>query len=173
VWKDNQLKRTFGIDGEKRAALLQAINDDAAFLREHDCIDYSLFVCVHTVGDATVAACTQDVASPAAAVALIEANGGIVSKDGKEIFFIGIIDFLSRYGTLAKKGAHFFKRFLWTNAELSTVNAKYYADRFDNYLPTIVGVVDDDDDGDDAAVDDSTNDKARARTMSDVEIAAV
>ena len=58
-------------------------------------------------------------------------------------YFVGIIDFLSRFKTWKKKSikqvllllklslfssaAHFFKSFLWTDEELSTVPAHYYA----------------------------------------------
>jgi len=54
----------------------------------------------------------------------------------KEVYHVGLIDFLSRY-YLAKKTAHFFKSALWEDQMLSTVPPEFYANRFKEYLPTI------------------------------------
>ncbi|KAL6047260.1 Moesin/ezrin/radixin 1 [Balamuthia mandrillaris] len=54
----------------------------------------------------------------------------------QEVYFIGIIDPLSRYG-VRKQLAHFLKRSLWTDETLSTVPANYYAERYLDYMPLI------------------------------------
>jgi hypothetical protein len=55
----------------------------------------------------------------------------------KEIYFIGVIDFLSRY-FLKKKTANFFKTFLWKADTLSTIPPQVYYNRWCDYLPTIL-----------------------------------
>lgn len=62
---------------------------------------------------------------------------GMPSADRKEVYFVGIIDFLSRY-FLKKKIANRMKRFLWTPAQLSTVPPPFYLQRFKEYIPTII-----------------------------------
>jgi len=61
------------------------------------------------------------------------------SSDSKipEVYFVAIIDILSRYG-VRKKLAHLLKSALWTDAALSTVPADYYAERYFDYVKTIL-----------------------------------
>jgi len=67
----------------------------------------------------------------------VEINSPIPSIPGvKEVYHVGLIDFLSRY-YLAKKTAHLFKSVLWEDQMLSTVPPDFYANRFKEYLPTI------------------------------------
>lgn len=58
-------------------------------------------------------------------------------EDNDEIYFFGIIDFLSRY-YIKKKTANFFKKFLWEEQTLSTVPPATYCERFCNYVPSII-----------------------------------
>jgi len=141
MWKDNQLHRKFMPTNNARA-LQKALEDDAKFLCSQNCIDYSLLVGVHTVEENK----TRDGnAEGGAAVggALHKGNGKSFapvhgSWDGKqEIYFVGVIDFLSRWAA-KKKIANFMKRFLWKPQTLSTVPPTYYRDRWLAYIPQIV-----------------------------------
>lgn len=62
-------------------------------------------------------------------------RGGVESADGSEVYYMGIIDFLSPYAT-KKKMAHLFKRGVLLNeaATLSLVPADFYASRFQLFL---------------------------------------
>eukprot|EP01090_Pellita_catalonica_P000561 TRINITY_DN10382_c0_g1_i3.p2 TRINITY_DN10382_c0_g1~~TRINITY_DN10382_c0_g1_i3.p2 ORF type:complete len:104 (-),score=25.76 TRINITY_DN10382_c0_g1_i3:45-356(-) len=67
----------------------------------------------------------------------------IVSAAGseKEIYYIAVIDILSRYG-VRKKVAHLLKARLWEDAALSTVPADYYAERYFEFVDTILVTTD-------------------------------
>jgi len=56
--------------------------------------------------------------------------------DMNELYFVSIIDYLSRY-TLKKKAAHFVKRFLWPSNQLSTIPSSQYAQRFTDFMSTV------------------------------------
>lgn len=144
IWKDNQLKRKFY--PVKYKTLIATLEKDADFLRSHLCIDYSLLIGVHTITKA------QQRQAREAKEKSIDAEeegedkkeqktsglfSGVSNQAGDEVYFIGIIDFLSRY-FLKKKTANFFKNFLWNDETLSTVPPKYYCDRWKNYLPTVL-----------------------------------
>jgi len=136
VWKDNQINRVFMTHPRTYDMLMDSIKEDVAFLQSHDMMDYSLLVGVaNTRGVNTKALFPQNyfdkLASPGEAP--------VISSDPAfgEVYTIGIIDFLSQYQTWKKQTAHFFKSFLWSDEELSTVNSKYYAERFLTYMKTI------------------------------------
>lgn len=65
-------------------------------------------------------------------------HGGILSADGTEIYFIGIIDYLTLYGK--RKTAETIIRstlLQQTRDKISTVPPIEYADRFRKYMETI------------------------------------
>lgn len=126
VWKDNQLRRTFKLGKQQRDALLHSINGDAAFLSENNMMDYSLLVGVQEKEDERLSHSHE----------LSELEGQPYYSGHKEVLFIGIIDFLSRYG--AKKiAAHTLKSIVWDTSQLSTIDAKSYAERYTNYFPDV------------------------------------
>lgn len=130
--------------------LIETLSKDAAFLRDHLCLDYSLLIGVHDpklVDEAKLdpgspdhkqahaltfehanspkrgrsrARSSMDIKSgmfiPAQNVVTGEAEG--------EIYFVALIDFLSRY-FVKKKIANFFKTKLWDEDTLSTVPPVY------------------------------------------------
>lgn len=64
--------------------------------------------------------------------------GGILSADGTEIYFLGIIDYLTLYGK--RKTAETIIRstlLQQTREKISTVPPAEYADRFRRYMATI------------------------------------
>jgi len=84
-----------------------------------------------TIREVAIHTTAEDFATPSASP-VVPAPEGL-----PEIYTVGIIDFLSRYQTFKKQTAHFFKSFLWTDDELSTVNSEFYSRRFENYLDVI------------------------------------
>jgi len=134
------------------------------FLKSHDIIDYSLLVGVHLKEKPKGVDCMDGDISPRPTdepksdsqpshffssspdgskgtaeneTTNAEINAAIPSIPYvKEVYQVGLIDFLSRY-YLAKKTAHLFKSVLWEDQMLSTVPPEFYANRFKEYLPTI------------------------------------
>eukprot|EP01006_Ploeotia_vitrea_P016865 TRINITY_DN47789_c0_g1_i1.p1 TRINITY_DN47789_c0_g1~~TRINITY_DN47789_c0_g1_i1.p1 ORF type:complete len:894 (-),score=65.71 TRINITY_DN47789_c0_g1_i1:81-2762(-) len=95
---------------------------------------------------------TQGIVSPTSAIVsgdnntriFLETPGpGCVSmlgyyEDRWELYTVGIIDCLTEYN-MKKKSANFFKKWLWSAPQLSTVPPAYYAKRFLFYLQNIFG----------------------------------
>jgi len=134
---------------------------DVEFLGIYNCMDYSLLVGVHWMAEDKVNKEKHDIDMStnvdtkenglwcmlkSGAESMLEE----MSKENKstcmqelhsteklrEIYFIGIIDILSRYG-VRKKVAHLLKSALWEDSALSTVPADYYASRYINYVRSI------------------------------------
>lgn len=61
---------------------------------------------------------------------------GVPSLQGHETYYIGLIDMLTEYNW-KKKTANFCKKFLWTEATLSTIPPKGYEQRIDRYAHRI------------------------------------
>lgn len=158
IWKDNQLNRQFYPDNAVQ--LVETLAADAKFLASQRCIDYSLLVGVHK-NNKKCPLITQLSQNRISALQRLSDSKssekrysfsivddvvgvGLPSTEGNhdEVYFFGIIDFLSRYFT-KKKAAHYMKRIRWESEELSTVNPEYYQDRFTKYVPTIIKVPDD------------------------------
>lgn len=144
VWKDNQLHRKFFPDAA--ASLIANLAKDAHFLASLKCIDYSLLVGVHTVTETDEVSVTENPRGRECShlysfsqvhddVGLGFPSTAVVRE--KEVYFFGIIDFLSRYLT-KKKCAHFWKTFLWPEDTLSTIPEDLYCDRFVKYLSTVI-----------------------------------
>jgi hypothetical protein len=147
VFKDNQVARVFEASPSVRDALIETMKNDVVFLRRHDLIDYSLLVglveppaapaapvplgALATIREVSLHTTAEDFRQPGACP-VVPAPEGL-----PEIYTVGIIDFLSRYRVWKKQTAHFFKSFLWTDAELSTVNSTFYSQRFEAYLDVI------------------------------------
>lgn len=72
--------------------------------------------------------------------AVSEFDEGVHSLFDQEIYYIGIIDMLTKYGT-AKKAANFFKSFLWHNDTLSTIPPKEYESRIARFTRIVFPVV--------------------------------
>lgn len=165
VWKDNQLQsRTFS--PVNTPELLAMLRVDALFLREQECIDYSLLVGIHNATEKRPANDEANnntnvgrISGGNASMSLVDTirlsvetrhgraysmiemdkniGVGIPSEDNTELYFFGVIDFLSRY-FWKKKVANFAKRALWAQETLSTVPPPMYCDRWVNYLKTII-----------------------------------
>jgi 1-phosphatidylinositol-4-phosphate 5-kinase len=64
-------------------------------------------------------------------------DGGIISENGNEIIFLGIIDILTEYNC-KKSTEHFFKMLRYCSNDMSCVNPIYYKDRFFNYMKKVI-----------------------------------
>lgn len=142
IIKDNQLERVFF--PQDCEMLRKTLISDADFLNSQNCIDYSLLVGVHVRGSNSSSEeedykqhqqQQQQFGGRRGSVSLLKE--GIPSEIRKETYFIGIIDFLSRFET-KKKIANCCKRFLWESATLSTVPPLYYRDRWVKYLDAVL-----------------------------------
>ena len=60
-------------------------------------------------------------------------GGGLLSTDGENLYFIGIIDILTEYNN-KKRMEHLFKGMVHGNSSISCVPPKKYSLRFQKYL---------------------------------------
>eukprot|EP00668_Euglena_longa_P015946 GGOE01020132.1.p1 GENE.GGOE01020132.1~~GGOE01020132.1.p1 ORF type:complete len:297 (+),score=22.85 GGOE01020132.1:103-993(+) len=131
VHKDKDLNHHFELEAHQLQMLQRQLLVDTAFLREHDLMDYSLFIAVIPKPP------THPHPHPPPRSMFNADYGGIlVEGTTPQVLYLGIIDMLTDYNP-KKKVANFCKNFIWTNAELSTVPAAYYANRFLMYMDVI------------------------------------
>ena len=64
-------------------------------------------------------------------------DGGIISETGNEIYFLGIIDILTKYNWV-KKAEHFTKMIRYCSNEMSCTPPEHYKDRFCSYMSGVV-----------------------------------
>lgn len=149
--KDKDLTRLFWLERSVRLKLLQALMRDYEFLTNAGLMDYSLLIGVaYNEEDTTQSRKriqSMRLSYPIGNendVSLIELRpssqlrgpsddheffAGISSLLEQEVYFIGIIDILTRY-TFKKKVANFCKSFLWRSETLSTIPpVEYHRDR--------------------------------------------
>jgi len=129
--------------------LLRQIEADCDFLRRNNVIDYSLLLGVHDVlssdqhlapspvgniNRSPVAASEHD--SEAGAQASLSNwadGGGVISSDGKAVYFLGIIDILTSYDS-RKKLEHIAKAVLDDRHGVSCCEPNFYAERFSGFM---------------------------------------
>uniref|UniRef100_A0A6U8KJS9 PIPK domain-containing protein n=1 Tax=Eutreptiella gymnastica TaxID=73025 RepID=A0A6U8KJS9_9EUGL len=136
VTKDNEITRKFYVPHPTRRDFFGQLQMDMHLLEGHGLMDYSVLVgTIPCLG----------VPRPQGELGLCgghSAQGtvwmwGSDPKGNPEIYMVGIIDCLTKY-TMKKTAAHFFKTFLWTPAQLSTVKPGYYALRLGTYMEHMV-----------------------------------
>ena len=64
-------------------------------------------------------------------------DGGIISESKNEIYFVGIIDILTKFG-FKKKCEHFAKKLRYCSNNMSCIPPQMYRDRFVNYMNQII-----------------------------------
>lgn len=113
--------------GKKRKEhLMEQIRKDVEMLQRNLIIDYSLLLGVSRVG--------QKVPKKVGFAILSEVDdGGMMSKQGKDLYFLGVIDILTFYGA-KKKLEHFFKTRVYKKDEVSCAPPDFYADRFLKFM---------------------------------------
>eukprot|EP00123_Amoebidium_parasiticum_P011231 comp20595_c1_seq1/m.26535 comp20595_c1_seq1/g.26535 ORF comp20595_c1_seq1/g.26535 comp20595_c1_seq1/m.26535 type:complete len:643 (-) comp20595_c1_seq1:169-2097(-) len=123
VFKDKDLDRKFYICEEEKVGFLTRLSNDIGFFAANNLMDYSLLIGVTT----PVLEDEKDFDRP---MWLYTKNS---APEKEEAYQIGFIDCLTSYG-FRKKTANAFKSALWTQDQLSTINAPAYADRIKKYL---------------------------------------
>jgi hypothetical protein len=64
-------------------------------------------------------------------------DGGIISETGNEVYFVGIIDILTKYN-FKKKCEHFIKMVRYCSNNMSCTPPDMYRDRFVNYMNKVI-----------------------------------
>lgn len=149
VFKDLQLARVFELEPTAREQIVQNLMNDAQWLMEQGCIDYSLLVGVAENNEFSLSLDDEvNKDQPFVTNIVIENNTAqhavvgvppfIKAKDSyAELFQVSIVDFLARYDTFVKKTAHALKSLRWKDEELSTVHNNIYGARLKEYVCAI------------------------------------
>lgn len=118
----------------RKHKLLRQIEQDVKFLERNNIIDYSLLVGVHQIDTDMNVGPVRNEHHPF----FKSDDGGMLSEDGKEIYFVSIIDTLITYGT-SKFLEHQFKSVWFGNEHgVSVVDPEQYATRFMTFVSSIV-----------------------------------
>ena len=132
--KDNNFtkeNRKIRIGRSRKKFLMEQIEKDAEILRRADIIDYSLLLGISNVD-------YREKPKKNILGQFAETDGGgLISEDGQELYFLGIIDILTHYGA-KKKLEHLFKKTIHKKASVSCAPPDYYAQRFLNYMETVI-----------------------------------
>lgn len=127
----NQQEKKLYVGLERKRALMRQIEKDCDLFMTMKIIDYSLLAGLHKLSAPLV------VEKHNGLVPLAESdNGGLLSTDGNTLYFIGIIDILTKYSTKKKLEHAFKKRF--QGDQISCIPPKQYAERFMNYMDSIL-----------------------------------
>jgi len=127
----NESGRKLSIGRERKQYIVQQIERDIEMLRDLKINDYSLLVGIHFVQRKT------EIRKCEGFVPFAERDdGGMLSQDGKFLYFIGIIDILTKYGT-RKKIEHFAKGTMFGKKKISCIPPKDYATRFYAYIESV------------------------------------
>uniref|UniRef100_A0A7S2QQZ2 PIPK domain-containing protein n=1 Tax=Lankesteria abbotti TaxID=340204 RepID=A0A7S2QQZ2_9APIC len=136
---------------EKREKLIETIRKDADFCRRQMILDYSLLVGIHYKPDTSAPKVETNYdsffvqptsRSVAAAMASAEENkpfyrrdmGGMLSVDGEKLYYMGIIDVLTKWNTV-KRVEHSVKSVNRRQAAgVSCVHPDPYAERFVEFI---------------------------------------
>lgn len=111
---------------DNKLFLIKTLRKDCNFFRLNNIIDYSLLLGIHSLDDYEM-----ENFIPSNLVN-IPNNCQIISKDGKEIYFMAIIDFLTEFN-VKKKTEYIFRR-IFFGPTISSVPTKEYAERFFSFI---------------------------------------
>jgi len=111
---------------------LGQLKADVYFLARNNIIDYSLFIGIHQLRE-------EDEQHLMGLSSLTYnsyfANGICTVISHAEIYFIQIVDILTTYDANVANSAKFI---IYTQDELSTVNAQFYGERFLNFVSSFI-----------------------------------
>eukprot|EP01064_Diplonema_japonicum_P026819 TRINITY_DN3840_c6_g1_i1.p1 TRINITY_DN3840_c6_g1~~TRINITY_DN3840_c6_g1_i1.p1 ORF type:complete len:898 (+),score=186.15 TRINITY_DN3840_c6_g1_i1:149-2842(+) len=134
--KDLDFKRKLEIDSELRRLLMNQIRADSGLLAGEKLNDYSLLIGIHTnecvIDDEPSEEFAQE-------PFFRKFEGGMLSGDKREIYFVGIIDLLTSFG-LRKKGEYTVKSVWYRTGKVSCVPPDEYQERFVQYVESIFPV---------------------------------
>ena len=149
--------------GEKNDILLKQIKNDADFLCKIQANDYSLLLGIHYINkekkaqhisssnilnlrtnieDSFLRESSLSDKSCDSRKEKLKAlqdfeDGGIISETGNEIYFVGIIDILTKFN-FKKKCEHFIKMVRYCSNNMSCTPPEMYRDRFVNYMSKVI-----------------------------------
>eukprot|EP01114_Cavostelium_apophysatum_P006593 TRINITY_DN1797_c0_g1_i2.p2 TRINITY_DN1797_c0_g1~~TRINITY_DN1797_c0_g1_i2.p2 ORF type:complete len:237 (-),score=82.61 TRINITY_DN1797_c0_g1_i2:131-841(-) len=149
--KDQNLTRKLKLTPSQKAEFMKQVEADAKFLKDHGIMDYSLLVGFHFKDNNAVMSpndvrinIVSNESTPInqgeeSTNAINLENKGILSTDGKEIYFIGMIDILQAYN-LNKKTERCFKIYFLRSDRLglSVQPVQVYFERFVSRLHLII-----------------------------------
>jgi len=140
VKKDLDLKESIFVGHDLKTLILQQVQNDASFLRDHDIIDYSFLLGIHSKDKAVAGDQVTDksVASSTYFSSFQSEEGGLYERKedgsfGSKVYFVGIIDSLIRYG-VRKTAEHNLKSMVYASNTMSVVPPDIYHNRFTNFL---------------------------------------
>ena len=128
--KDLDFNSKISVGRENKKILLFQVEQDSEFLQRLNIIDYSLLLGIHEVQGNSI---LSDKNSPFSE----KDDGGLLSTSKKELYFIGIIDFLTKFGA-KKKIEHFVMGTLHGKKQVSCVPPLDYFKRFVTYIDSII-----------------------------------
>ena len=145
-------KEKINID-KKRNIILEQIKKDSDFLAKIGANDYSLLLGIHNLNneekdiniiDSTSIDKISEMTSYSGGKRLQQLkeivdydDGGILSENGNQIYYLGIIDILTDYG-FAKQMEHFVKMMRYCSNKMSCIPPDLYSERFYNYMKNTV-----------------------------------
>ena len=150
--------------GEKREILLNQIKQDADFLCKIGVNDYSLLLGIHYINrdkktlvqqmndinkertienedsflkESTLSDRSCDSRQEKLKTLIDFEDGGIISETGNEVYYVGIIDILTKFN-FRKKCEHFIKMVRYCSNKMSCTPPEMYRDRFVNYMAKVI-----------------------------------
>ena len=151
--------------GDKNDILLKQIKNDADFLCKIEANDYSLLLGIHYINkekkttnnqlnttnviqnktniedsflkESTLSDKSCDSRQEKLKALIDFEDGGIISETGNEVYFVGIIDILTKFG-FKKKCEHFIKMLRYCSNNMSCTPPQMYRDRFVNYMNKVI-----------------------------------
>ena len=149
--------------GEKNDILLKQIKNDADFLCKIEANDYSLLLGIHYINkekksqklsstniihnktgiedsilkESSLSDKSCDSRQEKLKALIDFEDGGIISETGNEVYFVGIIDILTKYNW-KKKCEHFVKMVRYCSNNMSCTPPDMYRDRFVNYMNKVI-----------------------------------
>lgn len=114
------------LSDENKGFLMKILRKDCEFFKENNIIDYSMLLGIHSFDSFELKELNLDnlVRKPN--------NCQLLSKDGKNIYFLAIIDFLTDFN-FKKRSEYTFCRMLF-GPTISAIPTKDYAERFYDFI---------------------------------------
>ena len=143
--KDNDFKRSINVGPRAKAVLLQQVECDTRWMESHNICDYSLLVGFHSREyfgeddepfDKYVIKNFQN-QKPNQSSIFRQFNGGMLSLDCREIYFIGIIDILTEFN-FKKKSEKIVKSLYYDASKISAMEPTPYRRRYVKYVSSIL-----------------------------------
>lgn len=128
--KDLDFTSKISLGHERKQQLLRQLEADSEMLQRLKIIDYSFLLGVHEVEKEVKENCVKGAFWK-------RDSGGMMSKNKKEVYFVGVIDFLTKFG-VKKKMEHFIMGTLHGKSEVSCVPPEDYSRRFLSFLENII-----------------------------------